>query len=168
MLGSSVDEALFEGFEGLVDGGLLEEDFGGAAPDHDLAVGLGFELGDVVANLVGEVALVFAGLHFFGRKALDVVLVEDGGHGLDGFEEGPNLFELVAVEDLGSLGGVVEVVAEDVPAGEDDVVEVGEGGEVLDERGAVVGALAEADGAHLGRESRWAWRDRGGRLLRRR
>ncbi len=58
-------------------------------------------------------------------------------------------FELVAVEDLGSLGGVVEVAAEDVPAGEDEVVEVGEGNEVLDERGASVGALAETDGAHL-------------------
>ena len=58
--------------------------------------------------------------------------------------------ELVAVEDLGGVGGVVEVAAEDVPAGEDEVVELGDGGEVLDEGGAVVGALAEADGAHLG------------------
>ncbi len=47
-------------------------------------------------------------------------------------------------------GGVVDVAGEDVPAGEDDVVEVGEGDEVFDEGGAVVGALAEADGAHLG------------------
>ena len=135
MPGSSVDEALFEGCEGLVDGGLLEEDFGGAAPDHDLAVGFGFELGDVVADLVGEVALVLAGLGLLGGEALDVVLVEDGGHGLDGLEEGANLFELVAVEDLGGLGGVVEVAAEDVPAGEDEVVELGDGDEVLDERG---------------------------------
>ena len=59
-------------------------------------------------------------------------------------------FELVAVEDLRGLGGVVEVAAEDVPSGEDEVVEVGEGDEVFDEGGAVVGALAEADGAHLG------------------
>ncbi len=67
-------------------------------------------------------------LIFFGGEAFDVVLVEDGGHGLDGFEEGTNLFELVAVEDLRGLGGVVEVAAEDVPAGEDDVVELGDGG----------------------------------------
>ncbi len=65
--GVVVDEALLEGFEGLVDGGLLEEDLGGAAPDHDLAVGLGLELGDVVADLVGEVALVLAGLDFLAR-----------------------------------------------------------------------------------------------------
>ena len=62
-------------------------------------------------------------LVFFAVEALDVVLVEGGGHGLDGFEEGANLFELVAVEDLRGFGGVVEVAAEDVPAGEDDVVE---------------------------------------------
>ena len=83
-------------------------------------------------------------------EALDVVLIEDGGHGLDGFEEGTDLFKLVAVEDLRGLGGVVEIAAEDVPAGEDDVVEVGDGGEVFDEGAAVVGALAEANGAHLG------------------
>ena len=119
------DEAALEGFEGLVDGGLLEEDLGGAAPDHDLAVGAGLELGDVVADLVGEVALVFAGLDLLAGEALDVVLVEDGGHGLDGFEEGAHGLELVAVEDVGGFGGVVEVAAEDVPAGEDDVVEIG-------------------------------------------
>ncbi|MCU1252142.1 MAG: hypothetical protein JWQ49_5171, partial [Edaphobacter sp.] len=83
-------------------------------------------------------------------EALDVVLVEDGGHGFDGFEVGTDLFELVAVEDLGGFCGVVEIAAEDVPAGEDDVVEVGDRGEILDERAAIFGALAEADVAHLG------------------
>ena len=68
--GVVVDEAFFEGCEGLVDGGLLEEDFGGAGPDHDLAVGFGFELGDVVADLVGEVALVLAGLDFLAVRRL--------------------------------------------------------------------------------------------------
>jgi len=147
--GVVVDEALLEGFESFVDGSLLEEDFGGAAPDHDLAVGFGFERGDVVADLVGEVALVLAGLHLFRCEALDVVLVEDGRHGLDGFEVGTDLLELIAIEDLGGFGGVVEIAAEDVPAGEDDVVEIGDGGELFDEGAAVFGALAEADVAHL-------------------
>ncbi len=149
-VGVVVDQAFFKGFEGLVDGGLLEEDLGGAAPDHDLAVGFGLELGDVVADLVGEVALVLALLGAGAVEALDVVLVEGAGHGLDGLEEGLDLGELIAVEDLGVRGGVEEVAAEDVPAGEDEVGELGDGGEVLDEGGAIVGALAEADGAHLG------------------
>ena len=143
------DEALLEGFEGLVDGGLLEIDLGGTAPDHDLAVGLRFELGDVVADLVGEVALVLADFYLLAFETLDVVLIEDSRYGLDGLEEGADLFELVAVEDLGGLGCVVEVAAEDVPSGEDEVVEVGDGDEVLNERRASVGALAETDGAHL-------------------
>ncbi len=83
-------------------------------------------------------------------EAFDVVLVEDAGHGLDGLEEGLDGGELIAVEDLGVGGGVEEVAAEDIPAGEDEVVELGDGSEVLDEGGAIVGALAEADGAHLG------------------
>ena len=148
-VGVVFDEAFFEGGEGLVDSGLLEIDLGGAAPDHDLTIGLGLELGDVVANLVGEIALVLAGLDLLAFEALDVVLVEGGGEGLDGLEEGANLFELVAVEDLRGLGGVVEVAAEDVPAGEDEVVERGERGEVLDERRAAFGALAETNGSHL-------------------
>ncbi len=84
-------------------------------------------------------------LIFLRGEALDVVLVEDGGHGLDGLEEGADLFELVAVEDLRGLGGVVEIAAEDVPAGEDEVVEVGDGGEVFDEGAAAVGTFTEAN-----------------------
>ncbi len=131
--GIVVDEALLEGFEGLVDGAALKEDLGRAAPDHDLAICSGLELRDVVANLVGEVALVLAGLLVLGREPLDVVLVEDGGHGLDGLKEGADGFEGVAVEHLGSLGGVVEVAAEDVPAGEDEVFKRGKVDELLDE-----------------------------------
>ena len=149
-VGIVFDEAALEGFEGLVDGGLLEVDFSGAAPDHDLAVGAGLELGNVIADLVGEVALVLAGLGVLRGEALDVMLVEDGGEGLNGFKEGADLFELVAVKDLGGLGGVVEIAAEDVPTGEDEVVEGGDGGEVLNEGGATIGALAETDGPHLG------------------
>ena len=80
-------EALLKGVDGLVDGGWLEEDFGRAAPDHDDAVDGLFECLDVGAELLGEVALVLALLDVGAVEALDVVLVEDGGHGLDGFED---------------------------------------------------------------------------------
>ena len=55
----------------------------------------------------------------------------------------------MVVEDTGVDGGVVGVGLVRVPGAEDDVVEVGERDEVLDQRHVVVGALAEADGAHL-------------------
>ena len=79
------------------------------------------------------------------------MLLEGGGHGLDRLEEvGDRLDVLVAVEDAAAQRRLVGVVGEGVPGAEDDVVEVGERHEVLDQGRAVVGALAEADGAHLG------------------
>ena len=148
--GVVVDESLFEGLDGGVAGSGLEEDFRRAAPDHDDAIDLGFEFLDVRPKLLGEVALALARLDVGAVQALDVVLVEDGGHGLDGFEEGLDAGQVVLVEDSGVAGGFEHVLREDVPAGEDDVVEVGERDEVVDQRRAVVGALAQADGAHLG------------------
>ncbi len=130
-------------------GCLFEEDLCRSAPDHDLPIGLGLELGDVVADLVCQVALVLAGLDGGSVEALDVVLVEDAGERLDGLEKGLDLGELVAIEHLRVAGGVVKVAAENIPAGEDQVVELCEGNEVLDQRRAALGALAEPDGAHL-------------------
>ena len=97
-------EALFEGFDGLVNGRGLEEDLGGAAPDHDHAIDGLFEGLDVGANLVGEIALVLARLDVRAVKALDVVLVEDGGQRLDGLEIGLELLEGFLVEHLGVCG----------------------------------------------------------------
>ena len=57
------------------------------------------------------------------------------------------------VEHAGLAGRRVHVVFEDVPAGEDQVIEPGERNEVLDLGRAAVGALAEADGAHLRQRS---------------
>ena len=57
---------------------------------------------------------------------------------------------LAALEHAGAGGGDVGIVRERIPRAEHDVVERGERHEVLDQRAAVVGALAEADGAHLG------------------
>ncbi len=50
-------------------------------------------------------------------------------------------------------GGRVHVVVENVPAGEYQIVQRGQGDEFLDLRGERVGALAQPDGAHLGQRS---------------
>ena len=60
---------------------------------------------------------------------------------------------LAALEHAGALGGDVGIVGERVPRAEHDVVERGERHEVLDQRAAVVGALAEADGVHQGQRA---------------
>ena len=142
MAGSLSTRAFFEGLDGGVAGGGLQKYFSRAAPDDDDAIDLGFEFLDVGAELLGEVALALAGLDVGAAEALDVVLVEDGGHGLDGFEEGLDAGQVVLVEDGGVAGGFEHVFGKDVPAGEDDVVEGGERDEIVDEGGAVVGALA--------------------------
>jgi hypothetical protein len=115
-----------------------------------MAVRLGLELRDVVADLVGEVALVFAGLDLLAGKPFDVVLIEDGRHRFDGFEIRADLLKLVAVQHLCGLGCVVKITPEDVPSGEDNIVEIGDWGEVFDKRAAAIGAFTQANVAHLG------------------
>ena len=58
-------------------------------------------------------------------------------------------FTWAVIEDAGRAGGGVAVFFEDVPAAEHDVVETDQTDEVLDLGRAVLGALAEADRAHL-------------------
>ena len=147
-----VAQRRLEAFEVAVVWSLLHEDLGRGAPDHDQAVAVvcGLEVANVLANLLGHFHLR-AALDVRAVEALDVVLVEDGRHRLDGLEEvGDRLDVLVAVEDAALDRCFVGVVGEGVPGAEDDVVEVCERDEVADQRRAVFGALAEADGAHLG------------------
>ena len=114
----------------------------------------GLEVADVLADLLGELPLRGALLDVVAVEALDVMLVEGGRHGLDRLEEvGDGLDVLVAVEDAAADGGLVGVVGDRVPGAEDEVVEARQGHEVLDQRRAVFGALAEADGAHLGQRA---------------
>src|SRR5204862_4447231 len=53
------------------------------------------------------------------------------------------------LEDLGMRGTLVDVVFEDVPPGEDDVVQISNGHEIFDKGRFVVSALAETNGSHL-------------------
>jgi hypothetical protein len=121
-----------------VDGGGIQKYLSRPAPDDDDAIDLGLEFLDVGAELLGEVALALAGLGVGAVEALDVVPIEDGGHGLDGFEKGLDAGEVVAVEHGGVAGGLVHVFRENVPSGEDDVVEVSQGDEFSDQRRAIL------------------------------
>ena len=108
---------------------------------------------DVGDHLVGQIALVLALLDVRAVEALHVVLVEDRRQRLDGLQVGLQLRQRLLVQHLGVRGGLVDVVLEDVPAGKDQVVQVGQRHKVLDQRRFVVGALAQADGAHLRQRS---------------
>ena len=95
-------------------------------PHHDqpVAAVLLLEGADVGDQLLGEVALVLALLDVRAVEPLDVALVEDGGHRLDRFELASHLLELRRLEHARRPGRRVAVLLEDVPAAEDDVVEV--------------------------------------------
>ena len=131
--------------------GRLDVGLGRSAPHGDQATGAArlLEVADVVAQLLGEIHLGLALLHVGAVDLLHVVVIEDGGARLDRGEERLQLLEQAVVEHAGVRGGFVHVVFEDVPAGEDQVVEPGERNEFLHLGRAAVGALAEADGAHL-------------------
>jgi hypothetical protein len=55
-------QSLFKGSQRLVNSRLLQEDLGRAGPNHHLAVRLRLELGDVIADLIRQVTLVFSRL----------------------------------------------------------------------------------------------------------
>ena len=151
-VGVALVQALLELLERGVDLALLPIDLGGAAPDHDHAVQalVLLEAGDVVAHLLGQVALALALLHVRAVELLHVLRVEHGGPGLDPFEERLHGRQVAVFEDARLLGRLVGAVGIDVPAPELEVFQAREGDEVLDEGRAVVGALAQANGAHLG------------------
>ena len=125
-------------------------------PDHHDAVDLLLvaEAVDVLADRLEHRPLADAALDVVGVDVLDVRAVERGRHRADVAQRVGDLLDVLAgVEHPGALGGDVGVVGERVPRAEHDVVELGDRGEVLDQRAAVVGALAEADRVHQGQRA---------------
>jgi hypothetical protein len=60
---------------------------------------------------------------------------------------------LVTVEDARRLGRLEHVVGEYIPAGEAEVIELGQGDEILDQGAARICAFAQAHGSHLGKRA---------------
>src|ERR1700722_7737160 len=129
----------------------LEEYFGGAAPDHHEAVGFAllFEVANVFAKPFGKFKFIFSFFDVGTGKILDVMLIERGLHRLDSLQEFLDLIEVFRFQNTGFGGGLIGVVGENIPAAEDDVVEFGEGDELVNFRRAALGAFAEANGAEL-------------------
>ncbi len=117
-------ESLLEVLDALVNCGGLQEDFGRAAPDHDHAIDGLAEGTNVFNHQVGELALGLALLDVGSVQALDVILIEDCRHGLDGFEIRLELRENFRLQHGGVSGRLVDVVFKNIPAGKDDIVPV--------------------------------------------
>ncbi len=114
--------------------------------DQPVALVPRLEVANVLPQRLGQLALALAGLDVLALEPLHVGLVEHGRHRLDGLEElGDRLEMLVPVEHAGMHRGGVGVVGDRIPGAEDDVIEGGERDEVLDQRRAPLGALAQPD-----------------------
>src|ERR1700722_8054916 len=131
----------------------LEEDFSRSAPDHHDAVDGFPECLDVGAHLLSKIAFVLAFFDVSAVQALDVELIKDGRQWLDRLEKGLELLEQIFVENLGVGSAFVDVVFEDIPASEYDVVQIRERDKFLDQRRLVVSAFAKTYGAHLGKRA---------------
>jgi hypothetical protein len=145
-------EALLEALEAAVDLRSLRERLGRGAPDDDRAsdAALPLERLYVLHDLVRVIELGLGGLRVRAVELLHPVPVEVALHRLHGRKGGPRQLEVGVIEDACLLRGGVAVIGEDVPGRDLDVLDAGERDEVLDERAAVVGALAQADRPHLG------------------
>ena len=134
---------------------LRHEHFGAAAPDHDEPIELEVRLerSDVCDDLLGQVFLMFALLDVRALEPLHVALIEDGGPRADRLELRPDLVEQRRFDDACRPRGRIAVVFEDIPAGEDELVEIGQRHKLLDQRRPAISAFAQADRAHLGKRA---------------
>ena len=130
----------------------LDEDLGRRAPD-DRRGGrsLFFALKSRMSwrSCSARSRLVFPFLTFVPLMRVTYLLSNTAGIGLIAARKSAIGSRSLLLEHAGLLRGRVRVVRNRIPRAEHDVVEAGERDEVLDQRRALVGALAEADRRHL-------------------
>ena len=107
------------------------------------------ERADVGADLLDLRAVAGGGDHVVGFDPAHALGVVDAGAGLHRAEGVRHLRDRLLRKHARAAGDLQAVLAHDIPGAEDDVLHGGERHELVDLHGAVVGALAEADGAHL-------------------
>ncbi len=131
------------------------EHLGRSAPDHHGARDSGalLEIPDVVHQHRG---LVHLGARFFKIGAADVayvVLIENCIHRMKFFQRLAQLLQKPTIEHRRIERGFVRAVFVNVPAAEFEVFELRQRDEILDQRRASLGALAETDGGELRQRS---------------
>jgi hypothetical protein len=129
--------------------GFLHVDLGASAPDQDEAGAavLLLERADVVDQLERQILLGRARLDVRSGQPLDVLLIEDRRHRLDGLEFVAQRAEERRFEHARSSGCGVAVLFEDVPPAEDDVIEGRQLDQFANARRTAFGALPQPDRA---------------------
>ena len=101
------------------------KDFRRSAPDHHQArcAARFAEFTDVVHQHLGVLHLGALGFQVGSVDALDVFLIEDGGHGPDSFKRSADLLEQCFFEHASQLRGFVCILLENVPGANHQVLE---------------------------------------------
>lgn len=100
----------------------------GSGPDHHNAgaVVLGFEIADVLTDLLHHVPTGSAVLDIVAVEALGVVLVKSDLHRLDLLQLITHRVDVFLLEHLSIDSDLIGILRIDIPAAEDDVVELGQ------------------------------------------
>src|SRR5579862_1994414 len=133
----------------------LQEGFGGAAPYHHQTIRarLLLEFSDIFHHLLGKIHLGFSLLNVLALQVFHVSLLVNGRHGTDALKKFFDGIEVGLLQNAGLAGGLVTIVVEEVPAAEDQIIQLRQGHEVLDAGRARLRAFAQANGAHLGKRA---------------
>ena len=125
--------------------------FGRTTPNRDQTITVvgGFELLDVFHQLHGQVHLGCTGLDVRAVEALDVGLLKNCRHWLDGNEFFLEFRQQALFQHASTQCGFIGVVRENIPAAESDVVHAGDWNVVLNLRRIVIATLTNANGTHL-------------------
>ena len=86
-------------------------------------------------------------------QALHVVLVKNRRQRQDAFQIRFQLGQRFLVQHRGVRGRLVHVVLENIPARENHILQICQGHKIPDQRGRVIGALAQPDRSHLGQRA---------------
>ena len=129
----------------------FQKHFRRGAPDHHEAVELVFlfEVANVVAKLFGEIELRLTLLDVCSVQIFYIGLIERSLHRLDVLQKLLRFGQIFRVEDTCFRGRLVGIIRKHIPSAENEIVEFRERHEGLNFWHAIVGALPEADGAHL-------------------
>src|SRR5258708_22585890 len=128
-----------------------DEHFGGSAPagNQPRSARSFLEIRDVFLDLQRQFVLIFGLLYVRAVQPLYIFFVKRRFHRLDLRQERFYFLKIFVAQHTGLRSGLVSVILEKIPAGENQIVKIGQGDKLLNFWRMVIGALAEADGTEL-------------------
>ena len=132
-------------------GGLMIR-FGRGRPAHHQPVHplLGLKGIDIFHQLVGQIHFMRTFFHMGTIKIFHIVPVKNSRHWNDAFQFLFDPVDMARFQHHGLAGGLVSRVGEDIPAAENQVLQVGQGNQLLHREDTFLGTLAQADFSRLG------------------